>query len=161
MELRRCARRRMGRRIRYLRRCSAERAGGSLLLRDLRTAMFFREALPIVARDVSDFFEFVDMSENYPFTGTETYSGFAKDSPGSEFRTGCSWFLTMTQQVITLPSNCFSESSGEYASRGAAGPGGVQRSKDTWAIGSAARTSMGGRCRSNGSLIRLSPVKSP
>jgi hypothetical protein len=29
-----------------------------------------REALPIVARDVSDFFEFVDMSENYPFTGT-------------------------------------------------------------------------------------------
>ena len=29
-----------------------------------------RRALPIVASDVEDFFEFVDMSENYPFTGT-------------------------------------------------------------------------------------------
>jgi HEPN/Toprim N-terminal domain 1 len=29
-----------------------------------------RRALPIVAPDVEDFFEFVDMSENYPFTGT-------------------------------------------------------------------------------------------
>lgn len=29
-----------------------------------------REALPIVAPDVGDFFDFVDMSENYPFTGT-------------------------------------------------------------------------------------------
>lgn len=29
-----------------------------------------REALSIVAADVPDFFEFVDMSENYPFTGT-------------------------------------------------------------------------------------------
>lgn len=29
-----------------------------------------REALSIVASDVADFFEFVDMSENYPFTGT-------------------------------------------------------------------------------------------
>ena len=29
-----------------------------------------REALFLVATDVTDFFEFVDMSENYPFTGT-------------------------------------------------------------------------------------------
>lgn len=29
-----------------------------------------REALSIVAPDVADFFEFVDMSDNYPFTGT-------------------------------------------------------------------------------------------
>lgn len=29
-----------------------------------------REALSIVAPDVTDFFEFVDMSDNYPFTGT-------------------------------------------------------------------------------------------
>lgn len=29
-----------------------------------------REALSAVASDVADFFEFVDMSENYPFTGT-------------------------------------------------------------------------------------------
>jgi hypothetical protein len=29
-----------------------------------------RESLPIVAPDLSDFFDFVDMSENYPFTGT-------------------------------------------------------------------------------------------
>lgn len=29
-----------------------------------------REALSLVAPDVADFFEFVDMSENYPFTGT-------------------------------------------------------------------------------------------
>ena len=29
-----------------------------------------REALPLVAPDIVDFFEFVDMSENYPFTGT-------------------------------------------------------------------------------------------
>ena len=28
------------------------------------------EALPVVAPDVADFFEFVDMSENYPFTGS-------------------------------------------------------------------------------------------
>jgi hypothetical protein len=29
-----------------------------------------RAALPIVAPDVADFFDFVDMSDNYPFTGT-------------------------------------------------------------------------------------------
>jgi hypothetical protein len=29
-----------------------------------------REALALVSPDVADFFEFVDMSENYPFTGT-------------------------------------------------------------------------------------------
>lgn len=28
------------------------------------------ESLPVVVPDVADFFEFVDMSENYPFTGT-------------------------------------------------------------------------------------------
>lgn len=33
-------------------------------------ALILKKALPFVASDVADFFDFVDMSENYPFTGT-------------------------------------------------------------------------------------------
>lgn len=33
-------------------------------------ALILQKALPVVAADVADFFQFIDMSANYPFTGT-------------------------------------------------------------------------------------------
>jgi HEPN/Toprim N-terminal domain 1 len=38
-----------------------------------------REALSLVGSDVADFFEFVDMSENYPFTGTGNLFRFCQE----------------------------------------------------------------------------------
>jgi hypothetical protein len=37
-----------------------------------------KASLPIVAPDVSDFFDFVDMKDNYPFTGTGSLVNFCK-----------------------------------------------------------------------------------
>ena len=37
-----------------------------------------KTALPIVAPDVDDFFEFIDMKDNYPFTGTGNLVNFCK-----------------------------------------------------------------------------------
>lgn len=37
-----------------------------------------KEALPVVRKDVADFFNFVDMKDNYPFTGTGNLVNFCK-----------------------------------------------------------------------------------
>jgi hypothetical protein len=37
-----------------------------------------KAALPLVAPDVDDFFDFIDMRENYPFTGTGNLVNFCK-----------------------------------------------------------------------------------
>ncbi len=39
-------------------------------------AAILKKALPKVAEDVADFFDFIDMSENYPFTGTGNVTRF-------------------------------------------------------------------------------------
>ncbi len=65
-----------------------------------------KTALPLVAPDVGDFFNFVDMKENYPFTGTGNLVISARGSPLSTCRTRSSSSWTMTQRGRMPCSAC-------------------------------------------------------
>ena len=58
--------------------------------------LVLRRALALLRPDIADFFDFVDMSENYPFTGAGNLFDFVRGSLGFEFRTRWSWSSIMT-----------------------------------------------------------------
>jgi len=97
-----------------------------------------KESLPKIAPDLIDFFDFVDMSENYPFTGTGNLVRFAQglaririqnrilmvvdnDTAGqSAFRRISALKLPERMRVVTLPDL---ESCRRFDTLGPSGPG--------------------------------------